>query len=474
MIKAQKLKAIRIFPLAMLITVAIDNIRNLPSTALFGDQIVFFLIFGALVFLIPSGLVSAELSSTWIEKGGIFGWVEKAIGSKTGFLAIWLQWINTMVWYPTILSFIAGTAAYVIDPHLASNKIYLVSVILIVFWTLTFINLRGIHTSANFATFCAVVGMAIPMLLIIILAGIWLFLGKPVQIHLSLPDMIPKLGHSESWVSLTAIMASYLGLELATVHVQNVKNPKKTFPKALFISMAIILTTMFGGSLAIAMILPTSQINLVDGVIQAFANFFHAYHLAWMIPVLTVMIVIGCLGNMVNWMVSPAKGLFQAAEAGFLPKFFTKQNKNNVAYVVLIIQAILVSLMCLAFVTMPSVNGSYWLLTDLSTQLYMLMYVLLFITAIIQRLRYPNQHRPYQIPGGKIGIWFVSVLGLMGCTITLIIGFFPPSSINVGSHWHYDLIFGSGIVIMILPILLFYFYKYSRNSAVLEEASALP
>lgn len=450
----KKLESIKLFALVMLITGAIDSIRNLPTTALFGTTLIFFFIFSAIVFLIPAALVSAELSSTFPEDGGIYPWVKHAFGEKFAFIAIWLQWINTMVWYPTILSFIAGTAAYLVNPNLANNKIYLVCIILGTFWTMTFINLRGLKTSANFASFCAIVGMILPMVLIIVLAIIWLFLGKPIQIHFTAQNMLPTLHHSESWIALTAIMTAFLGMELATAHVTHVEHPQKTFPRAMIISVAIILTTMIFGSLAIAFVLPAQQINLVEGIMQAFVNFFQAYHLSFLMPIITIMILIGSIGGMTNWIISPAKGLLQASHLGYLPKYFRHENSHGVASRLLIAQAVLVTFVCLAFLLMPSVNGSYWLLTDLSTQLYMLMYVLMFLAIIAIRYKFAYRTGLFKIPGGMIGVWITGLLGLMGVVITLIVGFLPPSNINVGGGFHYEIIFTGGMIVMVIPALI--------------------
>lgn len=456
-------KNLSTFALVMLITGAIDSIRNLPATALFGSSLIFFFIFSAIVFLIPAALVSAELASAWTSKGGIYNWVKLAFGEKLGFLAVWLQWINTMVWFPTILSFIAGTAAYLINPALAQNKIYLVSVILVTFWTLTFLNLKGLHVSAKFTSFCAIAGMLMPMALIIVLAIIWWISGKPLQIQFNAENILPSFGKSDNWVSLTAIMTSFLGLELATVHVKETHNPQKTFPKALFYSVILILLTMILGSLAIAIVLPRDQINLVNGVIQAFNNFLSAYNLGGWTSVIVVMILLGSLGGMISWIISPAKGLLQAAQLGYLPQFFQRQNKHHVAGNLLISQAVLVSVICLAFLLMPSVNGSYWLLTALSTQLYMLMYVFMFLAAVYLRFKHPEQPRAFSVPGGKKGMVLTCVLGLIGCAITLLVGFFPPDGINVGSTLRYELTFGAGIVVMILPVLFFYRYKNNKS-----------
>src|SRR5262245_54114067 len=127
--KMNKLRRLNVFALTLLITGAIDSIRNLPAAALFGSTLIFFFIFSAVLFLIPSALVSAEFAAN-VDNGGIYQWTRTAFGERIGFLAIWLQWINNVIWFPTILSFIAGTAAYLIDPALAQNKVYLISVIL--------------------------------------------------------------------------------------------------------------------------------------------------------------------------------------------------------------------------------------------------------------------------------------------------------------------------------------------------------
>jgi amino acid transporter len=455
---SQKISA---FALVLLITGAIDSIRNLPGTALFGSALIFFFIFSAVVFLIPVALVSAELSSAWSEEeGGIYTWVQHAFGSTVAFLAIWLQWINTLVWYPTILSFIAGTIAYLIDPELAQNKYYLISVILIIFWSLTLVGLCGLKASARVAGFCAIVGMIIPMGFIILLALIWLIKGNPLAISLSPAHLIPQWQDSQSWVSLTAIMTSFLGMELAAVHVRNVKDPQKNFPKAMFFSVILILVTMIFGSLAIAFVLPKEKISLVDGVMRAFDNFLQAYHIPWVLPILVLLLLIGSLGSMINWIISPAKGLLMAAKHDFLPKYLCVLNKHGVASRILLVQAVFVTLLCSGFLLFPNVNAIYWLFTDLSTELYILMYVLMFLAAWRIKSKFPTLARPFAIPGGKIGYYLVCFLGLLGCAITLVVGFIPPEEMmDVGGASHFRFIFSLGIIFMLLPALFAYLRK---------------
>ncbi|OGT65011.1 MAG: transporter [Gammaproteobacteria bacterium RIFCSPHIGHO2_12_FULL_45_9] len=452
------------FAVAMLITGSVDSVRNLPATALFGSQLFFFAIFSALVFLIPTGLLAAQLASNAQLPTGIYGWVRTAFGKRIGLLAVWLQWINTLIWYPTILSFIAGTIAYLISPVLAQNKYYLITIILSTFWIMTLINLRGLKASTRFASTCAVVGMVVPMGLIIFLGLTWLAFNRPLQISFQWQDLWPSFTHGNSWISLTAIMTAFLGMELAAVHVKDVHNPQKTFPRALFFSVIFILFTMIAGALSIAIVLPAHQIQLVSGVMQAFQYFFAAYHLEILTVPLVIMLVLGSVGSLVNWIISPTKGLLHAGEEGFLPPWLCTKNKHNVPSVLLIGQAILVTLICVAFLIMPSVNGSYWFLTALSTQLYMLMYVLMFLAAIQLEKDPRIVHSTFRIPGKRIGTTIAASAGLVGSLTTVVVGFFPPDGIDVGPVWQYELSFAIGMCLMAIPALGFWWYQRKRGT----------
>lgn len=463
---------INMIALTLLITGSIDSIRNLPTAALSGSLIFFFFIFAAVTFLIPTALVSAELSSN-INQGGIYQWVRLAFGEKTGFLAVWLQWVNNLIWFPTILSFIAGTACYLIDPALAENKYYMMSMVLFIFWALTFANLKGMQVSAKFTSFCTIAGLIIPMILIIALLISWVVMGHPIQLHLTLASMTPNLHHIDTWTSLTGIMLSFAGMELATVYVNDVENPKKSFPRALAFSSIIILLTMVLGSLAIAFVLPADKIGLVDGTISSFSYFLSAYHLSWVTPILTVLLVIGSLGGIIGWMLSPVKGIAQAASNGFMPAYFAKENQYGVPKNLLIAQAAIVSIVCLVYMLLPTVNASYWLLSSLSLQLYILMYVLMFFAALRLRAKTKYSQGTFVIPGKKFGLWLVCAVGLAGCALALFIGFFPPTNINVGSKLEYVIIYTVGMIGMVLPVLFFYMYKSQQTRRKLERLSAV-
>jgi amino acid transporter len=184
----------------------------------------------------------------------------------------------------------------------------------------------------------------------------------------------------------------------------------------------------------------------------------------WCTPILSFLIVIGTMGGIINWLIAPAKGLSQASEFGFLPPFFAKKNRHGAAARILLAQAVVVTLFCSIFILVPSINAFYWFLTALSTELYMMMYVLMFLAAL--RLHYTYRNRPasFKIPGKGVGMWTTCMLGLVGCLLTLVVGFFPPENIQIQSTLQYVLMIGLGNILMVSPVLLFYWYKSAKTS----------
>ena len=456
-------KKISLFSLVLLIVTAIDSIKNLPATALFGSELIFFFLLSAIVFLVPTALIAAELSATFSDKGGVYHWVDKAFGDKWAMVAIWMQWINTMVWYPTILSFIAGALAYLINPALANSPAFILFVILVVFWSVTLINLKGISTSAKVNNICGLLGTMIPLALIVGFGIAWIVSGKPLQIKFDIDSLIPSLTQKGGWISLIAIMASFLGMELAGVHVNDIKNPQVNFPKAVLYSSSFLLISMVLGSLAIAVIIPSTEINLVAGVMQVFSTIFDNFGISFLTPVITVLIMLGSIGSITNWLISPARGLLHASEFGFLPPFFSKINKDGVASRILIAQGIIVSVICSVLFLVPSINGFFWFLIALSTELYMIMYVLMFLAALKLHHKYVDRPKVFKIPGKHIGMWITSLLGLMGCIVTIAVSFIPPDNVDIGSNLRYISMIIVGNVVTIIPVLLFFSYQKKRK-----------
>ncbi len=465
-------KKIGLFVLIMFIIGAIDSLRNMPAAAMFGPSLIFFFIAAAITFLAPIALLSAELSSYHPpEKNGVYYWIKEAFGNKTAFMGIWLQWINTAIWFPTILSFIAGGFAYLINPALVHSKVYVVTVILVSFWSMAFLSLKNFKLSAGFASLCTLFGFVLPFCVMIGLLAVWLFGNHTLQIHVNFHTIMPDFSSINNWISLTAIITAFLGMELAAVNVKDMKNPQKNYPIGVLVSSGIILLTMVFGCLAIAFVIPPNHISLISGIFQTLAYYLGFFHLKWMVFVISALIVFSSIGEMISWIISPARGLQQAALTGTLPKFFTKNNKNGMPSNVLILQAVIVTVVCLAFTLFKSVNDIYWLLTDLSTELYVLMYILMFLAALKLHYKHKTIVKPFQIPGGAYAKWILCLFGLISALVALVIGFIPPSQLSFGGIWHYSFIFAAGMILLCLPAGWFLFQKTPKLSYTANQKS---
>lgn len=458
-------KTLGVFSLVMINIIAVDSLRSLPFSAEYGFSVVFYYLLAAIAFFIPTALVSAELATGWPNKGGVYVWVREAFGERYGFLTIWIQWIYNVVWYPTILSFVAGALAYFIDPKLADSKEYMLTCVLIIFWGATIINFYGMKISSMISTIGALIGTLIPMFFIIILGAVWLAKGNTSQINFNLKSFFPDLSSINNLSFLTAVLFGLVGMEMSAVHADEVKNPGSAYPRAIFYSSIIILLSLIFSSLAIAIVVPQNQLNVVTGLVQAFDIFFKAYNLH-LESLITALIIIGGIASVAAWVIGPTKGLLVATQDGSAPPFLARMNNKEVPTTILWLQAIIVTLLCSVFLFMPTVSSSYWVLTAMTAQLALLVYILLFAAAIKLRYSQPEKNRAYKIPGGNLGMWIVCVLGILSCIGTIIVGFFPPSQIQVGKIFTYECILVIGIIVFCVPPFILYAMRkpHWRNS----------
>jgi amino acid transporter len=247
---------------------------------------------------------------------------------------------------------------------------------------------------------------------------------------------------------------------MSAVHAGDVKTPQKDYPKAILLSATLILGLYILGVLAVAVVIPQEQISLVAGSLQAFSVFVNAYGLSWMTPILAILLTVGAFSTLSTWIAGPSKGLLGAAQSGDLPPFFRKLNKHEMPFTLLITQAIIVTLFSSVFLIMPTVSSGYWILSAMISQLYLVMYILLFCAAIKLRYKRPHVNRPYKVPGGNLGMWVVAGLGLIGSSFAFFIGFFPPAQLKTGNPVFYiSFLILSVIIACLAPSIILFFKK---------------
>ena len=431
------------------------SLRNLPLVAEFGLSMVFFFAMTALFFLLPCALVSAELATGWPKDGGIYIWVREALGDRWGFFAIWMQWVHNVAWYPAILSFVASTIAFVFDPALGDNPYFIISTVLILFWGMTYLNYFGIETSTLFSSIGVVVGTILPGIFIISLGVLWFTSGNPIQFEVSYDALIPSGKALENLTFLAGLFLAFAGLEVSASVAGSVKNPQRNYPLAIIGAAAITFFLFMLGALSVAAVIPQEEISLVTGVMNSLEVLLNDFGLLPLLPVIALLLVIGAVAEVNSWLMGPVKALYTTAEHGNLPPLFQKLNKHGMPTNLLIFQALIVTVAALVILLLPDLSASYWILSALSAQIYLIMYIVMFISAIVLRYTHPNVPRLYRIPSPHKGIWIVSIIGIASCLFAIGIAFIPPAIFDTGSTFNYELIMvGSLIVLSSIPFIV--------------------
>lgn len=412
----------------MINVIAVDSLRTVPITAKLGLPLVSYYIVAALAFFIPVALVAAELATAYPRNGGIYIWIKEAFGQRTGFAAIWLQWVYNLIWFPTILLFIASTCSFIIDPGLNENKQFLFITITSLFWLFTFLNCFGLRLASIVSTIGAILGTLLPMLGIILMAAYWLLQGNlPVNdFHQSI---IPDLSTLHPLAMFIVVIFGLVGIEMSAIHAGDVQHPQTDYPKAILYSAILIILSLVLSALAILVVVPLPNLSLVTGLINAYALFFDTYHLSWLTPILAGLIVIGGLSGVSAWMMGPIKGLSIAAHASDIPKGIYALNRFQAPYKMLLLQALIFTIISLCFVYIPSVNTAYWWLSDACSQLALVVYIIMFAAFIKLRFSQPERERKYKVPGGQFGMWLVAGTGILCSASAFLIGFISPSQI---------------------------------------------
>lgn len=447
-------KVLSVFSLVMINVIAVDSLRTLPLTAKLGLPLVFYYSLAALAFFVPVALVSAELATAYPEAGGIYIWVREAFGKRAGFITIWLQWIYNVVWFPTILAFIAATFAYLLSPELSQHKNYLLLMTLGLFWLFTLLNCFGMRISGLISIIGAILGTLAPMIGIIILGIVWIFSGMPLSIPPE-SSWLPNFSDLGNLSLFSAVLFGLLGIEMSAVHAEEVKNPQRDYPRALLYSTIIIFLTLVLGSLSIVFVIPQQTLSVVSGLIDAYDVFFKAYNMPWMTAVTAGCIIIGSLSGVAAWIIGPTKGLLVAARDNCIPAIFSKVNRHGAPIPILLTQGLIFTALTSVFLLFESINAAYWILSDLCAQMALMVYIFMFSAAIRLRYKKPNHQGAYIVPGGNITMWFICLTGIVCCLLAIFIGFIPPSQIDVGNQLLFEAFLIGGLFIFVaLPWLL--------------------
>ena len=257
-------------------------------------------------------------------------------------------------------------------------------------------------------------------------------------------------------------------MEIQAVQVPGMKNPSKNFPKSVMVATLAILVIFILGTLAIGVVIPESKINLLQSLLVAYNDLWASIGAPWLGNVMAVFITFGVLGQVSVVIAGPSTGILAVGKAGYLPRSLQHTNKNGVQTTILYVQAAIVTLLSLVLVLLPSVESAYQILSQMSTIIYLVMVVIIYMAFVRLRRTAPNKARGFKVPGGKLGMWLVTVVGVAGAVLAGVLSFVPPSQIKTGNPAVYVGILIIGVAVFIaIPLIV-----YARRKRSWRDAGA--
>lgn len=455
--------------LALITVGSVGNLGSDPPLAVLGLASVFLYVLPALVFLLPITLVAAELAAGW--PGGVYNWVEQGISPPMGLLAIWCQFAQTFFFYPALLAYVADTLAYAIDPHLAGNGVYTAAIIIVLFWGGVLVASRGVPFVAGLASGGTIIGTLIPAAIIVALGAVYLLHGSHSDAPMTAHQLLPPWHGLASIVLVISSFFTYAGIEVNAVHVNDLRNPAREYPRAIFVAMALVLAILIFPTLAISWVVPAHQISFTAGVMQAFDRLLTHFGVRFALPLIAIALAAGAIAGMLTWLDGPSEGLRRIGrERGFLPPYYQKVNGHGIELRILTTQGAVITLIALLYAFIPSVSHAYWIFVTMATQVYLIMYVLMFIAAMRLRRTQPDRARGYRAPA----LGLLCVLGIASSVAALVFGFIPPAQFGQSNQLTYAVLILAGILVIgiVPPLLMHWFHKPAWKAA--GDTSASP
>jgi amino acid transporter len=313
---------------------------------------------------------------------------------------------------------------------------------------------RGVTAADKLASWGILIGTLIPGFLLVVMAGIFLGQGGHSAAPLNGHHLLPP------WQGLTSIVLvvngffTYAGVEVNAVHVDDLRNPSREFPRAILLAVVLVLVIFILPTLAIAIAVPSQHISLTAGVMQAFRRLFDHFNLSFLEPVVAIGLVLASLSGLLDWLGGPSTGLVQIArERGYLPRYFQRVNVHGVQLRILVAQGIVISVIGLLYALVPTVSRAYWIFAALATEVYLIMYVLMFVSARNLRRRQAGHPRGYRAPA----LITISLVGVVASLAAGIVGLLPPSQLGHASTPLYVSGMVAGVLLVgVLPPVLLY------------------
>ncbi len=423
-------------------------------------------IIAAVFFFVPGALVINELSSRFPEEGGLYVWAKEAFGDFHGFVAGWTYWIYTVFYFPGLLLASASMAAYILGPNgstLAQDRAFQLWVSIGLLLVAVGLNIVGLNIG-KWLQNAGGVGTFLPLAILVALGALLAFHHGSVT-HFTTRNMLPAW----NWDTVnfwSQIAFAFTGLEFVSAMSEEVRDPRRTLPRAVYGAGALIAFIYIAGTFAVLALLPAASIDPQSGVFSAITIGSVALKIGFLGILAAVLVTVGNAGGVGSTVAGIARVPFVVGIDRYLPAAFGKIHPRwKTPWVSILVQGSVSGAILLISQINDTTRGAYQFLIDAAIILYFIPFLYMF-AAVIKLARRPdrssNSHA-ILVPGGMSGVWISGGLGFIVVLIGIVVSVIPPG--DSSSKLGFDLKLGIGTLASILLGLALY-WRGARSKQI--------
>ena len=457
------------FDIVLLNVAAIISFRWLSVAAQIGPSSLTLWLLGLLTFFVPSALTVLELNSRLPGEGGMYLWSKTAFGDMHAFIVGWAYWVGNLVFFPSLLIFVAGVFLYVPGGawlKLADSPLYNAGFCLTVLWLAILLNITGLERAKWLQN---VGGVATWMAGALVLCGgilAWHKFGSATAFGAA--ALVPNFSALATFASFSAMALAYVGLELGPILGGEMKNPRSSIARAMLTSCVVVAAIYIAGTAALLAALPAGEINLISGIPQALAAVGTRVGVTTFGLIAAVLLTLSQIGSLGAWITGTARLPFLFGLDRYLPEALgVVHPRFGSPYVALLTQGVLTTLVLLAAISGSAIHEAFIALIDMSMILSFVPLLYMFAALpTLRRREGAGQPGVTRIPGGPFVCWLVAGSGMAVTLLGAVVAMVPPT--NSANRSLFALKVVGGCFIMIAVGLVFYFR--GRRSARLAGA----
>jgi amino acid transporter len=420
----------------------------------------------AVFFFVPTALVITELSTRYPAEGGLYIWTREAFGDFHGFVAGWSYWVYSFFYFPGLLVASTAMAAYIGGAgrsHLTNDVHFLLAGSLLLLGVAVALNIVGLNIG-KWLQNAGGVGTYAPLLILIAVA-LAVYLRHGSQVHITWRSTLP-VWNFDTVNFWSQIAFAFTGMELVCAMSEEVRDPKRTFPRAILGSGVLIAVIYILGTLAAMVLVTPATLDPKSGVFQAITSGSNILGIGIVGVIAALLVTVGNAGGVGTTVAGVARVPFAVGIDSYLPAFFGKIHPRwRTPYISILIQAAISAVILVLAQTNETVNGAYQVLVDAAIILYFLPFLYMYAAAI--KLAYRKDREQSSgavlIPGGRGGVWLVGLLGFSICLLSMALSMIPPGETTNKGVFELKLLGGTGLAILI-GLALYWRSKAKRRT----------